>query len=354
MIDRTSFEPMYKQIRRDIEDQILSGKIRIGDRLMSENEMLQHYGVARMTVRAALTELVSSGCVAKERGRGTFCVALPRKEEKQKIDVLLDAEDVYFMPYFVNGIGSVLQKNGCHLMLHDTGGEQEQMERIFRELLEEGTQGVLVQPYTGNQTLSSGLTEQLQLCMDSGIPLVTLDGKFPGFDFAGFMTDDVAGGALATRHLISMGHERIFGVFRNSRRDSTFRCAGYRQAMEQAGLSPMVLDADGAYAASLLQAIRNGDCTAIVCYNDYLAVECYHLFSRNGIRIPEDVSVVGYDDTELSVTAIPRITSVTHPKNRMGEEAAACLLEMLRENRVRYERKLYRPELAVRSSVAER
>ena len=67
MIDRKSFEPMYQQIKRDIEQQILSGQIKIGDKLMSETEMLEHYHVARMTVRAALTELVNNGCLAKER-----------------------------------------------------------------------------------------------------------------------------------------------------------------------------------------------------------------------------------------------------------------------------------------------
>lgn len=83
MIDRKSFEPMYQQIKRDIEQQILSGQIKIGDKLMSETEMLEHYHVARMTVRAALTELVNNGCLAKERGRGTFLrrSAAGRKKE---------------------------------------------------------------------------------------------------------------------------------------------------------------------------------------------------------------------------------------------------------------------------------
>jgi len=352
MIDRSSYEPMYKQIRRDIEDKILSGQIKIGDKLMSENEMLNHYQVARMTVRAALNELVSSGCVAKERGRGTFCVSMPKKERKKKIDVLLDVDNVYFMPYFVNGISSVLQENDYHLMLHDTNGDMEMMERILRELLEEGTEGILVQPYIGTEALSEGLIAVLQACMDGKIPLVTLDGKFTGFDFAGFMTDDVTGGDLAARHLIDMGHRKIFGVFRNCIKDSTFRCQGYLQAMQRRQLPTTVLDGDGDYEKPLLDAVREGRCTAIVCYNDYLAVECYHLFTRNAIRIPEDVSVVGYDDTELSATAIPKITSVTHPKNIMGEEAARCLMEMIRENQMTYVRKLYQPELAQRDSVA--
>ena len=106
MIDRKSFEPMYQQIKRDIEQQILSGEIKIGDKLMSETEMLEHYHVARMTVRAALTELVNNGCLAKERGRGTFCVALPR-QAKKSIDVLLDTGDNYFAPYFLSSFSNI-------------------------------------------------------------------------------------------------------------------------------------------------------------------------------------------------------------------------------------------------------
>jgi putative Holliday junction resolvase len=78
MIDRTSFEPLYIQVKKDILSAIENGTIRAGEKLKSENEMLQYYGVGRMTIRAALSELTAEGIVRKEQGRGSFCVGLPQ------------------------------------------------------------------------------------------------------------------------------------------------------------------------------------------------------------------------------------------------------------------------------------
>lgn len=350
MIDRKSFEPMYQQIKRDIEQQILSGQIKVGDKLMSETQMLEHYHVARMTVRAALAELVSSGCLAKERGRGTFCVAVPQ-QTKCSIDVMLDTSDNYFAPYFLSGISRVLDREGYQLVLNDTRDSLEMFEKLLPQIVSRGSSGIIIQPYRGVQMLSDGLLQELDRCQSIGTPIVTIDGKFRDLDFVGYMTDDVYGGKLATEHLIAMGHRRILGLFRSSYRDSVFRTRGYCRAMEEHSLTPQILDADGDYQPALQALLQSRQITAIVCYNDLLAVDCYHLFAQIGVRVPEDVSLVGYDDTALATAALPQITSVTHPKDLMGEDAASCLLQMLRGETVVPRQHLYQPELIERQSV---
>lgn len=350
MIDRKSFEPMYQQIKRDIEQQILSGEIKIGDKLMSETEMLEHYHVARMTVRAALTELVNTGCLAKERGRGTFCVALPR-QEKKSIDVLLDTGDNYFTPYFLSGISRVLDREGYQLVLNDTRDNVEMFEKLLQQIISRGTSGIIIQPYRRVQDISEELLRELESCQAAGIPVVTIDGKFRDQDLVGYMTDDVYGGKLATEHLIAMGHRKILGLFRSSYRDSVFRTRGYCRAMEEHSLTPQILDADGEYQPALQALLQSRQITAIVCYNDLLAVDCHHFFAQIGVRVPEDVSVIGYDDTALAVASLPQITSVTHPKDIMGEDAADCLLQMLRGETVQPRQHLYQPKLVERQSV---
>ena len=350
MIDRKSFEPMYQQIKRDIEQQILSGQIKIGDKLMSETEMLEHYHVARMTVRAALTELVNNGCLAKERGRGTFCVALPR-QAKKSIDVLLDTGDNYFAPYFLSGIGRVLDREGYQLVLNDTRDNVEMFEKLLQQIISRGTSGIIIQPYRRVQDISEELLQELESCQAAGIPVVTIDGKFRDQDLVGYMTDDVYGGKLATEHLIAMGHRKILGLFRSSYRDSVFRTRGYCRAMEEHSLTPQILDADGEYQPALQALLQSRQITAIVCYNNLLAVDCYHFFAQIGVRVPEDVSVIGYDDTALAAASLPQITSVTHPKDIMGEDAADCLLQMLRGEIVQPRQHLYQPKLIERQSV---
>lgn len=83
MIDRNSYEPLYQQVRRQIEEDILSGKIKIGQKLMSESEMMKYYNVGRATIRAALAELVSSGCLKRTWNRNFLCCYAQAKKQGQ-------------------------------------------------------------------------------------------------------------------------------------------------------------------------------------------------------------------------------------------------------------------------------
>ena len=351
MIDRTSYEPMYHQIKCDIEEQILDGRIKIGDKLMSEAEMIRHYQVGRVTIRNALAELVANGCLRKEQGLGTFCVALPKRGEQRNIDVMLNTVDTYFTPYFLSGIGRVLNARGYNLILHDTRDTMDSIAQILMQLLDRGTDGIILQPYTGNQKVLPECADAIRLCAERKVPLITIDGQFVGLESSCILNDDEQGCYLAAQHLIRMGHKDILGLFRNRRRDSSLRTAGFCRAIEEAGLPVRILDADTAPAEEWVRMIREEAVTGIVCYNDYLAVECYHCFDKYGIQVGKDVSVIGFDDTELSSTSIPRITTVSHPKDIMGEQAAMYLTDWIEGKTEPPYHHVFQPKLVSRESV---
>lgn len=351
MVDRNSFEPLYFQVKRDIQEQILSGQIKIGDKLMSESEMIRHYNVGRVTIRNALSELVSSGCLRKEQGLGTFCVALPRMEDRKNIDVLLNTGDRNFTPYFLTGISRVLDANDCNLILHDTQDDMAAIAKLLLQAMDRGTDGIILQPYTGTGEVLPECAKALQLCRERKVPLVTIDGKFKDIDTAYIVNDDESGCRKATDYLIRMGHTNILGLFRNRYRDSKFRAMGYRSAMEQAGLPVRILDADETDAARWVEYIRAEGITGIVCYNDYLAVKCYHCFHENGLLPGQDISVVGFDDTEVSRTSLPRITTVTHPKDIMGQQAAVYLLDRIAGTQEQPAQYVFPADLICRDSV---
>lgn len=351
MVDRSSFEPLYRQIKRDIEEQILDGRIKVGDKLMSETEMLNHYHCGRTTIRNALSELVLSGCLRKEQGFGTFCAALPKRDVPKNIHVLLNTADTYFIPYFLSGISRVLNERECSLILHDTLDSMETIAQTLEQAVERGADGVIVQPCTGPEEISDACRRAVQRCGEMGIPLITIDGKFRGLDTACIMNNDDRGGLMATEHLIQMGHQNILGYFRNRYKDSSFRAAGYREAMERADLTVRILDADNTTEEGLVCYLKEQKITAIVCYNDLLAAECYHVLSGAGLKVCEDISIVGYDNTELSNTSLPKITSVTHPKDLMGEQAACFLLDWLEGKAAPPYHFMYQPELIKRASV---
>ena len=113
MVDRRNPVPLYIQVKNHIISEIEKGNIRIGDKLMSETKMQQFYGVTRPTIRAALAGLVAEGCLRKEHGLGTFCVAYPQKERFVNVDVITNQSDSYFYPYVLKGVSQVFEKNKC-------------------------------------------------------------------------------------------------------------------------------------------------------------------------------------------------------------------------------------------------
>lgn len=351
MIDRSSYEPIYQQVKRDIQEQILSGQIKIGDKLMSEAEMIRHYNVGRVTIRNALSELVAAGCLRKEQGLGTFCVAMPRQAVRKSVDVLLNTIDTYFTPYFLSGISGVLEANGYDLRLHDTMDSGDVIARLLEQCLECGTDGIIIQP--PSVATSQHCAAVLERIAQREIPLITIDGRFENIDTCCLLNDDKAGGYIATKHLIDQGHTKILGLFRGCSQDALQRQAGYQQAMEAAGLELRLLNADTASKEEWVARMQQENITGIVCYNDYLAVKCYHALDKQGLRPGRDVSVVGFDDTPLSKNAIPGITTVTHPKDVMGQRAAEMILNWNGEGEKPTEPYIFTPELIQRGSVCQ-
>ena len=107
------------------------------------------------------------------------------------------------------------------------------------------------------------------------------------------------------------------------------------------------------YNEQVLRLVREEKITAIQCYNDHVAVECLRLLLENGFRVPQDVSLVGFDDSELSRNSIPRLTTMTHPKDHLGSAAAEAILRKIRNPEEKQESVTYRPGLVIRQSVRD-
>lgn len=351
MIDRTSFEPLYIQVKKDILADIESGKIRPGDKLLSENEMLRHYNVGRMTIRAALSELMADGVIRKEQGRGSFCVGLPQKAQRLNIDVLLDSSDTYFIPaYMLKGISPVLEKNNCNLLMHDTKSDSEHITQLLKSILDRGTDGVMMQ--LASRTYRSPELDVVMAEFERReIPMVVLLGVSSYPYGICLSIDDEYGIEIATRYLLECGHRKILGLFYEKDRTPVRRVNGFRKAMESVPDAESYVITTPDYASQVLQLIREQKITAIQCYNDHVAVECLRLLVEHGIRVPQDISLVGFDDSELSGNSIPRLTTMSHPKDHLGQAAAEAILRKIRNPEEKQESVTYRPGLVIRQSV---
>ncbi|SMB80301.1 LacI family DNA-binding transcriptional regulator [Deinococcus hopiensis] len=179
--------------------------------------------------------------------------------------------------------------------------------------------------------------EQLQQ-VASYMPLVALGRSVPGLTQQCLRLDNFAGGYLATKHLIDLGHRTIAHIAgMPTHRDAQDRLAGYRAALEEARLTfdpELVLEGDFLEQSGFLAATRLIDSrkmfTGVFVANDQMAYGARLALYRRGLRVPEDISLVAFDDLPSSTFTTPPLTTVRQPTFDMGLAAATCLLRMLR------------------------
>lgn len=119
MLNRNIPIPMYVQVADTLREQILSGKIKPGDKLPGETEMIKEYKLGRLTIRDALSILVNEGLFKKHHGKGTFCKN-SITQPKTKVDLLLNLSDLYFIPYYLRSICDVPDSENVNIVLSDT------------------------------------------------------------------------------------------------------------------------------------------------------------------------------------------------------------------------------------------
>jgi DNA-binding LacI/PurR family transcriptional regulator len=189
----------------------------------------------------------------------------------------------------------------------------------------------------------------------SGIPVVTLDSMYR-MDELAVSVDNFAGGVTATQHLLDLGHKEIVHI--SGPKDwfeSTTRAAGYTSTMINANLVPRVIDGDweistGYRIGSEVNFLEKG-ITAVFIANDRMALGFLHAMRQRGVSVPEQLSVVGFDDLEESQYAYPPLTTVRQDFRALGERAMQLLLLEIKGTAYKKLDRLV-PELVVRSSTA--
>ena len=193
------------------------------------------------------------------------------------------------------------------------------------------------------------------------MPTVFINAKYDSVPGISVTTDDEGALVTLTDYLINQGHERILGVFQVDDAQGVNRMNGFVKAYQQhptiALKSNVVMYQSKDAIKDVLAQIEDylkaeSRPTAIVCYNDQLAIQVMDLIKSLNLTIPGDVSITGFDDYSLSRYMDPPLTTLAHEKERMGHDAARLLMTMI--NKEPAESIQYDPELIIRKSVAKR
>lgn len=252
-------------------------------------------------------------------------------------------------------ITRVVTKAGYRLVLSSTGSDPRDQIDLLIGLNRGFADGLILSPLR----VPPELGEQLNA---SRFPIVIIGSLPPGVELDNVRADSVAGVALAVDHLATLGRERI--AFVNGPVDTVpgaARLNGYVRAMTARGLhqnaDAQVSAKDFTYKAGLKAATRlleQSTPDAIVCANDLLAIAAVNVAHKRGLRVPEDLAVVGMDDTDIAELANPAITSVDLGATKRAKAAAKLLLRRLDKPQAPVRQVVIEPTLTVRaSSVGE-
>lgn len=350
----------YQVLAEALRQKIIEGIFNPGNKLPSEYELQNQFQVSRQTVRNALEVLEKQGFVRGRQGSGTYVIdrEAEERQKSKRIAVVTTYVDNYIFPKIIQGIENVLAKEGFQVQIAFTGNHIWREEAVLKDLLEQDLRGIIIE--TTKSALPNPNLPLYYRLQEKGIPILFINSCYPELTCPVVSLQDEAAGRLAAECLLSHGHTKIGGFFKLDDGQGIRRYRGFLEALRGAGIRPLeenilwfdtedALDFNGMEERIVK---RLGSCTGILCYNDSTAFEVIEIWKRHGISVPEDVSVVSVDDTDLAMLGEVGLTSVHHPKEKLGEKAAKQLISMIRSNMpgASYE---FEPYLVERDSVKE-
>ena len=350
----------YIEIFEYYRDKILNGEMVYGEKLPTEQEIGELFSVSRHTVRQSILELEKQGYIYRERSKGAYVDKLEKskKTKSKMIIVITTYVSEYIFPFLIKGIEEVLSKNGYDILLLSTNNEKQKEREQLKKLLEYDVVGAIIEPTAS--ALGNTNEDYYKEISNNNIPYLMINAAYDKDKQSYVAIDDEKGGYTICKYLIDLGHKRIAGLFKEDDVQGIERKKGYLRALEENNIeidSTIVgkfktfeedFYIDG-FTRSLL--CRNDRPTAIFCYNDKVAMNVVKVAKELGVRIPEDLSVVGYDNDETISAALDLgITTISHPKEELGRKAAEMLLSLINgeKEKVSY---IFEPEIVVKNSV---
>lgn len=344
-------EPKYKEVYNWIAEGIRSGQLQPGARLPSEHELVQQFGLSRQTVRHAIDLLAQQQLVKRVRGSGTYVEGAgtdragtagagtePDRVRYKNIAVVSTYVDSYIFPAVLRGIEGVLSEEGYTTQIAFTGNKVMREQEILQRLLDKDMiDGLIVEP--AKSSLPGPTSELCRRLTERRIPVLCFNCSYPDLELPCVSLDDEEVGRRAAAYLVKAGHRRIGGIFKCDDGQGRLRYKGYVRGLEEAGIrlrdeQVVWMDTEAmlemeAWSDYLFRRIQG--CTALVCYNDETACILSGLCEKRGIRIPEDLSLIGVDNSELAALADVPLTSIPHPAEALGRKAACQMIRMIEE-----------------------
>ncbi|OME94604.1 MULTISPECIES: GntR family transcriptional regulator [Paenibacillus] len=367
--------PLYQRVQEYIRNLITSKVLKIGDRIPTEKELMERFGVSKITVVNALAGLVNERIITRVPGKGTF-VSEPEYEMPETspkiavkpihktsgemgtrlIGLILPSIYDYFTIRLIQGIQQALNENGYRCVIYLSEGNLDKEKEAIKTCSKIGVEGLLIFPV--DEEL---FNEEILSMKFAGFPFVLIDRYLLGVETHYIASDGRLGVNMAVNYLWELGHREIAICSDSPIQTVTVqeRIDGYMNAFKEKGslINPAHI-VTGFEIGSLEQAethplyryIQNRMATAYITLNGSLGVKIYQIARQVGLKVPEDISIISFDDPTSIIEGYSTFTHVKQFERDMGYRAAYTLVEVINNDdgqQGKYFKTLVEPELVI-------
>ncbi|MEJ8772988.1 GntR family transcriptional regulator [Blautia sp. HCN-1074] len=355
-------EYKYKVVYDWIKEKIDNRVYKFGQKLPSENFLCTKFNISRQSVRKAYVALTMEDYVYSIHGSGYYVKRESTYGQSTKtVGIIMSYVANHMFPSILRGIEEVLLENGYGMHLGITENCFDR-ERKCLELLErDGISGIIVEGT--KSALPNPNLHLYQRFIERGIPIVFIHNYYRELAVPSVLMDDIEMAREITMLLIKAGHVNIGCAFKYDDLQGHRRFQGFAEALNSAGI-PVVDDhvkwfaskkelwTQNRYGISMeTESIK--DVTGYVCYNDMLAEEFVMEARKIAISIPQQLSMVAFDDQNVQLDDGHYLTSVRHPRKKLGIKAAETLLDIIEGNGhiENFEKIIVPSKISVRDSI---
>lgn len=368
LLDRNNPIPIYQQLAGVIRNQIMNGELKPGDQLPSELDLVARYQVSRDSVRRALDLLVKAGMVKRVQGKGNFVYQWQEVQDQGgMIAFLVPDTRIFLFMNMLNGVVNASTSRGYSTIFSYLGQDEAEEAQNFEQLKARGVSGFIIFP-KNDMEYDSAIWQLFQ----EGFPFILVDRFFPDLPCPFVGIDNVQAAYNAVSYILRRGYPTIGFATSADMKTSTIRdrFIGYRRALEDHGIefrsewliqspnhfsSPIYSEEQEAIEIDryrkLIQTPNRP--SAIFAINDITAYLVSKAASLGGLRIPEDLALVGFDNDAFARRASVPLTTIAQPFEEIGARAAHLLVDRLRGSPSNFERVLLNTQLIIRQSCGE-
>lgn len=275
-----------------------------------------------------------------------------KMSETNVIGIILSNLRNPFWSMVLDGVEEACNQMGYHLMICNSGEDGDLEKEYIKGLQRRRVDGIIINPTVQNRELFTEMVDQ-------GFPLILINRKLHGLHASTVAMDNVQGASLAVEHLLRLGRRRIALITYDSTGISTWteRIQGYKETLlrhgygEESFIIQSVKQVDGAAVPAVVEMLRGAQRPdAIFSTNNLLTLEIMEALREVDVRVPEDIALVGYDETVWAKHMNPPLTTVSQPARDMGKIAVETLIETIKSKRVYPRTIVLPPELIIRRS----